>query len=79
MERQEENVEMEEIEKDEDYEEPNDYIVDNRASKEKIKTNLELLLSQNDIIPLLKKINRERNKNTTDIRLDKYIKKVIHS
>jgi hypothetical protein len=78
VEKEEENVEMEEVEEDEDYEDPKDHIIDNRASRDKIKTNLEFLLSQNDIIPLLKKINKERYKNTTDIRLDNYIKKVNH-
>jgi hypothetical protein len=68
---------MEEIEEDEDYYEPKEWIEDTKGSKESIKTNLEFLLSQNDIVPLLKKINREKAKSITDISLDKYNKKVI--
>jgi hypothetical protein len=68
---------MEEIEEDEDYNEPKESIEPTKGSKEKIKTNLEFLLSQDDIVPLLKKINRENNKAIADISLDKYIKKVI--
>jgi hypothetical protein len=44
--------------------------------KEKVRTNLEFLLSQNDILPLLKKINRERGKSIQDIWLDKFVRKV---
>jgi hypothetical protein len=68
---------MEEIEEDEDYSEPKQHIEEIKGGKEKIKTNLEFLLSQNDILPLLKKVNREKNKNITDINLDKYTNKVI--
>jgi hypothetical protein len=78
MENEEEDVEMEEIEEDEDYLEPKESIEDIKGSKEKIKTNLEYLLSQNDILPLLKKINKEKSKMLPDISLDKYIKKVIY-
>lgn len=44
------------------------------VNKQKTKTNLQFLLSQNDILPLLKKINKERTKNTQEVSLDKYIK-----
>ena len=53
---------------------------DNQIAREedretKIKTNLEFLLSQNDILPLIKKINRENVKNSGNISLSKFIKK----
>ena len=41
----------------------------------KIKTNLEFLLSQNDILPLIRKINKENGKNSSGISLSKFIKK----
>ena len=43
--------------------------------KTKIRTNLEFLLSQNDILPLIKKINKENLKNSGSVSLTKYIKK----
>ncbi len=40
----------------------------------KIRTNLEFLLSQNDILPLIRKINRENTKNSGSVSLSKFIK-----
>jgi hypothetical protein len=42
----------------------------------RIKTNLEFLLSQNDILPLLKKINKERGKSVQDLSIQKFTQKV---
>jgi hypothetical protein len=42
-------------------------------SRSKIKTNLEILLSQNDILPLLKKIHKEKLKNKGSIYLSKFM------
>ncbi len=36
------------------------------------KTNLEILLSQNDIVPLLKKINKESKRGNGSISLKQY-------
>lgn len=44
-------------------------------SRSKIKTNLEILLSQNDILPLLRKIRKEKLKYKGNISLSKYMVK----
>ena len=44
-------------------------------SRAKIKTNLEILLSQNDILPLLKKIRKEKSKFRGSVSLSKYMVK----
>jgi hypothetical protein len=44
-------------------------------SRAKIKTNLEILLSQNDILPLLKKIRKEKLKSSGNLSLSKYMVK----
>ena len=48
---------------------------DPEENRTKIKTNLEILLSQNDILPLLKKIRKEKSKNKGNVSLTKYIVK----
>jgi hypothetical protein len=45
-------------------------------NKDNIKSNLEFLLSQNDILPLLRKINKEKNKYQGELSFEKLIKKV---
>ena len=43
-------------------------------TKQKIKSNLEFLLSQNDILPLLKKLNKDRTIPNGKFSLDKFAK-----
>ncbi len=45
-------------------------------TKEKIKSNLEFLLSQNDILPLLKKLNKEKIQLNEKYNLEKTAKTV---
>jgi len=40
-----------------------------------MRTNLEFLLSQNDILPLIRKINKENLKNSESVSISKYIKR----
>lgn len=43
--------------------------------RSKMRTNLEFLLSQNDILPLIRKINKENLKNSESVSISKYIKR----
>jgi len=43
------------------------------CSPTEVKTNLQILLSQSDIIPLLKKIKKENKNSSTNLSLSKYI------
>jgi len=45
-------------------------------TKEKIQSNLEFLLSQNDILPLLKKLNKDKARIENKLPLDKAYKNV---
>jgi hypothetical protein len=72
-----ENSETEEKEEEENWELDRSRTIETRVGqtevdKDKIKSNLEILLSQNDILPLLKKINRECGQNTNNVSLSKY-------
>lgn len=67
----------EEYETKENHQEDQSQIAGEGDKKTKIRTNLEFLLSQNDILPLIKKINRENFKNQGSVSLDKYIKKPV--
>ena len=48
--------------------------VSKTQDKAKLRTNLEFLLSQNDILPLLKKLGKEKNKSLESVAISKYIK-----
>jgi hypothetical protein len=43
-----------------------------------LKTNLEILLSQNDILPLLRKINKDKRKIGDSLHLANYLKKNVN-
>jgi hypothetical protein len=45
-------------------------------TKDKIKSNLEFLLSQNDILPLLKKLNKDKTRFDSKFSLDRASKNV---
>ena len=45
-------------------------------NKDKLKTNLEILLSQNDILPLLKKIHKDKIRQNGTVSLAKYLNKI---
>lgn len=69
-----ENMEIEETEKDERLENNVMRYGTLEVDRAKIKSNLEFLLTQNDILPLLKKINQEKKKNNENVLLTKYVK-----
>lgn len=68
-------VDPEEYRMKENYQTYHNQIAREEDSQTKIKTNLEFLLSQNDILPLIRKINKENVKNSSSISLSKFIKK----
>jgi len=45
--------------------------------KPRLKTNLEILLSQNDILPLLKKISKDKRRNENNLSLANYLSKSV--
>jgi hypothetical protein len=65
-------MEEEGVEKSRECDEKNVNIEERR---DRIKTNLEILLSQNDILPLIKKINKEKSKSSGIVLLNKYVRK----
>ena len=76
-ESEEDNEEIEDVEENLSYENPESGIEVLEENKVKIKSNLEFLLSQNDILPLLRKINKDKNRTQGELSFEKLIKKVI--
>jgi hypothetical protein len=68
-------VNSEENEKKENLQADQSRIAGVEDNRSKIRTNLEFLLSQNDILPLIRKINKDNLKNSESVSLSKYIKK----